>query len=125
VSQFPASAWADTFDSSGILPHCSAGGRNDEDNPFACLFSLVYLTAKLDNLCMTEKHNPHAVALGKLGGKARAAKLTQVERSAIASKAGNARTSSLSKSERVRIAKLAVKAREDKRAKNTGKGDRK
>jgi hypothetical protein len=73
---------------------------------------------------MTAKRNPHAVALGKLGGKARAAKLDQAERTAIARKAGNARTSKLSKAERVRIAKLAVTAREKKRAQNmqTGKG---
>jgi hypothetical protein len=66
---------------------------------------------------MAEKHNPHAVALGKLGGKARAEKLSESERKAIASKAGSARSSKLTKAERVRIAKLAVKAREEKRAK--------
>jgi len=33
--------------------------------------------------------NKHAKALGALGGKARAAKLTEPERKAIASKAGN------------------------------------
>jgi len=73
---------------------------------------------------MTEKLNPHAVALGKLGGKARAAKLSPAERSAIASKAGKARSSKLTKAERVRIAKLAAKAREDKRAKTRQKGAR-
>ena len=73
---------------------------------------------------MTEKHNPHAVALGKLGVKARAAKLSESERKAIASKAGTARSSKLTKAERVRIAKLAVQAREEKRAqtKQTKKG---
>ena len=71
---------------------------------------------------MSENRNPHAVALGKLGGKARAAKLSQAERSAIASKAGKARSSRLSKAERVRIAELAVKAREEKRAKSRQKG---
>jgi hypothetical protein len=65
---------------------------------------------------MAQKQNPHAVALGKLGGKARAEKLSAAERSAIASKAGNARTSSLTPAERKRIATLAVKAREAKRA---------
>jgi len=44
---------------------------------------------------MKKKKNPHAVALGKLGGKkggkARAANLTPAERSAIAKKAGIAR----------------------------------
>lgn len=44
---------------------------------------------------MAEEKNPAAVALGKLGGakggKARAAKLTKEERSAIAKKAAEAR----------------------------------
>jgi hypothetical protein len=65
---------------------------------------------------MAQKQNPHAVALGKLGGKARAAKLSATERSAIASKAGKARTDRLTPAERKRIAKLAVEAREAKRA---------
>jgi hypothetical protein len=65
---------------------------------------------------MAKKQNPHAVALGKLGGKARAKKLSAAERSAIASKAGNARTDRLSPAERKRIATLAVRAREAKRA---------
>jgi hypothetical protein len=65
---------------------------------------------------MTQKQNPHAIALGRLGGKARAKKLSAAERSAIASKAGNARTSSLTPAERRRIATLAVIAREEKRA---------
>lgn len=73
---------------------------------------------------MAKKPNPNAVALGRLGGKARAEKLSQAERSAIASKAGSVRSSKLTAAERVRIAKLAVKAREAKRAKTrqTGKG---
>jgi len=61
------------------------------------------------------KKNPNAVALGKLGGKARASSLTQAERSAIAKKAAAARNAKLSADERTRIAKLAVKARERKR----------
>lgn len=44
---------------------------------------------------MTETKNPHAVALGRLGGRkggeARAAKLTPKRRSEIARKAANAR----------------------------------
>jgi len=44
---------------------------------------------------MTDERNPAAVALGKLGaskgGKARAAKLTKEQRSAIAKKAAQAR----------------------------------
>ena len=64
---------------------------------------------------MTAKKNPNAVALGKLGGKARAASLSATERSEAASKAGRARSEKLSAGERSRIAKLAVQARERKR----------
>jgi len=70
---------------------------------------------------MTAKKNPNAVALGKLGGKARAASLSATERSEAASKAGKARSEKLSAAERSRIAKLAVQARERKR-KTQGKG---
>ncbi len=61
------------------------------------------------------KKNPNAVALGRLGGKARAASLSDAERKASASKAGKARNEKLSAAERSRIAKLAVQARERKR----------
>ena len=70
---------------------------------------------------MTAKKNPNAVALGKLGGKARAASLSAQERSEAASKAGKARSEKLSAAKRSRIAKLAVQARERKR-KTQGKG---
>jgi hypothetical protein len=61
------------------------------------------------------KKNPNAVALGKLGGKARAKKLSPEERAEIARKAGLARNTKLSSAERSRIAKHAVQARERKR----------
>jgi hypothetical protein len=64
---------------------------------------------------MGTKKNPNAVALGKLGGDARARSLTKAERSAIAKKAAAARNKKLSAAERSRIANLAVKAREQKR----------
>lgn len=64
---------------------------------------------------MTAKKNPNAVALGKLGGKARAASLSATERSEAASKAGKARSAKLSAAERSSIAKQAVRARERKR----------
>jgi hypothetical protein len=69
---------------------------------------------------MKAKKNANAVALGRLGGKARAASLSEAERKASASKAGKARSQKLSAAERSRIAKLAVQARERKR-KNQGK----
>jgi len=59
--------------------------------------------------------NPNAQALGSLGGKARAEKLSEAEITGIASKGGNARAEKLSPAERSRIAKLAVAAREIKR----------
>ena len=54
--------------------------------------------------------NPHASALGRLGGKARSKNLTAVERSEIARKAGLARNEKLSAEERQRIAALGGKA---------------
>ena len=60
---------------------------------------------------------PNAVALGGLGGRARAANLSKSERSAIARKAAAARNAKLSAAERKRIANIAVRARERKREK--------
>jgi hypothetical protein len=61
------------------------------------------------------RKNPHAVALGRRGGKATAAALTAEERSAIARKAGlvggQARTQALTPEARSKIAMKAAKAR--------------
>jgi hypothetical protein len=65
------------------------------------------------------KKNPHAVALGKLGGakggRARAARLSAEEISAISSKAGKAggpaRAKALSAAKRQEIARNAARAR--------------
>ena len=62
-----------------------------------------------------KKPNPHAQALGSLGGTARAKNLSDAEISKIASKGGKARAAKLSAAELSRIAKLAVAARERKR----------
>jgi hypothetical protein len=59
--------------------------------------------------------NPNAQALGSLGGRARAKKLSDAKITEIASKGGNARAAKLSASQRSRIAKLAAAARESKR----------
>jgi hypothetical protein len=67
-------------------------------------------------LCMGQKKNPHAQALGSLGGRARAEQLTPSERTDIASKGGKARAEKLSAADRKRIAKNAVATRERKRA---------
>lgn len=64
---------------------------------------------------MAKKPNPHAQALGSLGGKARAENLSESDLAKIASKGGKARAQKLSSAERRRIAKLAVAARESKR----------
>ena len=66
-------------------------------------------------LCMGKRINPHAQALGSLGGKERAKRLPEAEIAKIASQGGQARATKLSASERSRIAKLAVAARERKR----------
>jgi hypothetical protein len=62
-----------------------------------------------------KKKNPNAVALGGLGGRARAKSLSDTERSEIASKAAKARSEKLSASRRSEIAKRAVTAREAKK----------
>ncbi len=67
---------------------------------------------------MRHKKDPNAQALGSLGGKARAKRLSEVETAKIASKGGRARAAKLSAAERSRIAKLAVAARERKRKGN-------
>ena len=64
---------------------------------------------------MGKNPNPHAQALGSLGGKARAKTLSDADMAQIASKGGKARAKKLSAAERSRIAKLAVVARESKR----------
>jgi hypothetical protein len=64
---------------------------------------------------MANKKNPHAQALGSLGGKARAKNLSGVEVTKIASKGGKARAAKLPAAELSRIAKHAVAARERKR----------
>jgi hypothetical protein len=72
---------------------------------------------------MAQKKNPNAVALGKLGGKARAKKLSSEQRAEIARNAGLARNVKLSAAKRSEIAKLAVEARERKRKqRSTEKG---
>ena len=72
---------------------------------------------------MATKKNPNAVALGKLGGEARAKKLSPEKRSVIARKAGLARNIKISPARRSQIAKLAVAARERKRKqRSTEKG---
>lgn len=58
-----------------------------------------------------KKKNPNAVALGRLGGKARATNLTAKELSEAAQKAGEARKTQLTEAERQRIAKAAAEAR--------------
>jgi hypothetical protein len=61
------------------------------------------------------KKNPHAVALGKRGGKAKMSKLSAEERRAFAKlggeSGGRARAERLSAKERSEIAKRAAEAR--------------
>jgi hypothetical protein len=66
---------------------------------------------------MGKNRNPHAQALGSLGGKARARNLSEAEIAKIASQGGKARAAKLSAAERSRIAKLGVAARERRRKK--------
>jgi hypothetical protein len=64
---------------------------------------------------MTAKKNPHAAALGKLGGSARMKKLSRAGKTELGRKGAKARSANLSAAERSRIAKLAVAARERRR----------
>ena len=100
------------------------GENSAQSAEVLAILSLSSLTSSVASRMITgmrAKKNPNAVALGKLGGKARAASLSATERSEAASKAGKARSEKLSAAERSRIATLAVQARERKR-KTQGKG---
>jgi hypothetical protein len=57
------------------------------------------------------KKNPSAVALGKLGGKARAKALSDAELSEIGKKGAEARKTLLTSARRSEIARKAVQAR--------------
>jgi len=70
---------------------------------------------------VARKKNPNAVALGRMGGKARAKQLSADELSAIGKKGANARLTSLGSSERQDIALKAAKARWAKARKLEGK----
>ena len=64
---------------------------------------------------MGREKNPHAVALGSLGGRARAKSLSPEERAEIAGQGGKARFAKMSAEERSRYAKQLIAARERKR----------
>jgi hypothetical protein len=98
----------------GIVSLDGVVGENEE----LVYFPLDLLSTKQDNPRMTAKKNPHAQALGSLGGRARAKNLPDAEITKIASKGGKARAGKLSAAERSRIAKLAAAARENKRKGN-------
>jgi hypothetical protein len=86
------------------------------------LFSLALRQARYMISGMGKEKNPHAQALGHLGGTARANSLPQSQISEIASQGGKARAESLSAARRREIAKKAVAARERKRAQQQRKG---
>ena len=92
----------------GMIPR-----RNSNSFP---TFPLTCLALSKIIQSMGRRKNPHAQALGSLGGKARAKKLPAADISKIAGKGGQARANKLSATERIRIAKSAVAARERKRA---------
>jgi hypothetical protein len=109
--RYHAFAWAATFALSGAALSWLIGGRSTDRSSFP----LTSIALREMMRSMAVKKNPNAVALGKLGGIARASSLTHAERSDIAKKAAAARNASLSAEKRTQIAKLAVKAREQKR----------
>lgn len=65
---------------------------------------------------MTSKKNPAAVALGRLGGKARAAGMTPEARKIAASKAAKARWEAMTPAERTDLIARMQAARTRKRA---------
>ena len=65
---------------------------------------------------MTEKKNPNAAALGKLGGRARMKGLSPAAKAKLSKKGGIARAKKLSAAELSQIGTLAVRARERQRA---------
>jgi hypothetical protein len=77
---------------------------------------LTYLSLSTIIPPMGQKKNPHAQALGSLGGSARAEKLSGTKLSKIASEGGKARARKLSAARLSEIAKKAVAARERRRA---------
>lgn len=64
---------------------------------------------------MVRTKNPHAVALGRLGGTKRAQTLSAAERLRIAHKAAKARMTTMTAEERRQVAMLGVEARRKKR----------
>ena len=91
------------------------GGMVGEKTAVGCIFLLTCLTLSTILLSMGQKKNLNAQALGSLGGKARAQRLSEAEVAKIASQGGKARATKLSAAELSRIAKLAVAARERQR----------
>jgi hypothetical protein len=96
----------------GVTP---TGGVAGEKKALDCNFLFTSLSLSKIMLGMSQKKNPHAQALGSLGGRARAKRLSSAEMTKISRKGGKARAAKLTASERSRIAKLAVAARERKR----------
>jgi hypothetical protein len=82
---------------------------------------LIY-EEQLEGALTLQKKNPHAQALGSLGGRARMDSLTHRERRELAAKAGAARAKKLSARKRKEIAKAAVAARERRRSERRAKG---
>lgn len=78
--------------------------------------SLTYLPLSTMMAGMKSPKNPHAQALGSLGGSARAKKLSSAQMKKIAGEGGKARARKLSSAQLSEIAKKAVAARERKRA---------
>jgi hypothetical protein len=74
-----------------------------------------FLTNRCDMLASMARKNPHAVALGKRGGKATMAKLSSQEREQLARlgglSGGKARAEALTAERRRQIAKKAAAAR--------------
>ena len=90
----------------GVVAAAAIEQRTSHLNSAWRLVSVVFMK--------TKKLNPHARALGRLGGKARTENLSPEERTRIARKAGLARSRKLNAIERKRVAALGGKASKGK-----------
>jgi hypothetical protein len=90
--------------------------------PFYCLtYLLKYVTLLSVMLSAMHKKNPHAQALGRVGGRRRAALLLPIERRIIAQTAARARWRRYhADQEAARQARLAAKSRQSKNRRKKG-----
>lgn len=73
------------------MPRGPKGERRPADTNAAAVLIGRIATGEVDDVTTDDGKNAAAVALGRMGGKARAAKMSRKQRSAIAKKGAKAR----------------------------------